>query len=105
MSQSNITVMDRTVLTTISIEEFRGIIEDVVDKVLTKKMPKKDDFRETFLTREETAKILNVTLMTLHNWNNKGILIANKIGNKVLFRESDVKRALTNMDEIKYKQL
>ena len=35
MSQSNITVMDRTVLTTISIEEFRGIIEDVVDKGLS----------------------------------------------------------------------
>lgn len=97
--------MDRTVLTTISIEELRGIIEDVVDKVLTKKMPKKDDFRETFLTREETAKILNVTPMTLYNWHNKGILVSNKIGRKVLYRESDVKRALSNIEDIKYKQL
>lgn len=45
---------------------------------------------ERLITRDETAKLLGVSLVTLHSWIKSGILVAYRIGNKVRFKESEV---------------
>jgi len=49
------------------------------------------------LTRKETAELLGVSLVTLHNWIKSGIIIAYRIGNKVRFKESEVLQSLTKI--------
>ena len=46
---------------------------------------------ERFLSRKDTAKMLNVVLSTLWHWNNEGRLKAIKVGKrKVYYRYDDV---------------
>lgn len=47
------------------------------------------------ITREEAAKILNVTVQTLWRWAKEGILTPVKIGTKVLYRATDIEKMLT----------
>jgi len=48
-------------------------------------------------TRTETAKILHVTLATLNEYTKTGKIVANRIGNRVLYRDSDIHAALNKV--------
>jgi excisionase family DNA binding protein len=50
------------------------------------------------ITRKETARILGVSLVTLHSWVNKNILKAYRIGNKVRFKENEVLESLQEIN-------
>ena len=53
-----------------------------------------------WLTRKETAKLLGVSLVTIHNWSNKkNILTPYKIGNQIRFKKTEVEAILTNSRE------
>jgi excisionase family DNA binding protein len=49
---------------------------------------------DKLLTREETAKMLSISLVTLWDWTNKNILQAYRIGKKVRYKKSEVLEAL-----------
>ena len=49
---------------------------------------------DELLTRKETAARLNITLATLHEYTKSGKIAANRIGNRVLYKESDIQNAL-----------
>jgi len=48
-----------------------------------------------YITRKEVAKIFKITLTTVNDWTNKGILIAYKVANRVYYKQSEVEAALT----------
>jgi transposase len=50
--------------------------------------------REKYLTKEEVKRMCEVCDATLWHWNRKGYLKAIKVGNKVRYRQSDVRRIL-----------
>ena len=54
---------------------------------------------EQLLTREETAKMLSVSLVTLWDWTRKDIIPAYRIGNKVRYKKSEVSEALQKMNK------
>jgi excisionase family DNA binding protein len=45
---------------------------------------------EEFLTRDETAKILKCSTVSLWDWTNKGLLQSYRIGNKVRYKRNEV---------------
>ena len=47
-----------------------------------------------YLTRSEVAKMLNVDLSTLHNWNKAGKLRPLGLGNRVYYLRSDIENSL-----------
>lgn len=49
---------------------------------------------DKLLTREETAKMLSISLVTLWDWTNKDILQAYRIGKKIRYKKSEVLEAL-----------
>jgi excisionase family DNA binding protein len=53
---------------------------------------------DRLITREETAKLLGVSLVTLHNWVKANILKAYRVGNKVRFKESEVFDSLQSIN-------
>ena len=74
-------------------EELIQEIVKVLDKALEKLNINKEAQQEKeFYTREEIAKLLNVSYVTLFNWNNDGKLKANKLGNRVYYSKEDLKR-------------
>lgn len=47
-----------------------------------------------FLTRKETAELFKVSLVTIHDWSNNGILKAYKLGNRTYFKRTELLEAL-----------
>ena len=43
-----------------------------------------------FLTRAEVAKMLNLSLMTVDKYARNGVIKSRRVGNRVLFSESDI---------------
>ena len=56
------------------------------------------DNKTVLLTRQEVAKLLNISLPTLHAWSKANILISYRIGNKVRYKEDEVLEALTSIN-------
>jgi DNA-binding transcriptional MerR regulator len=54
-----------------------------------------DEVKE-FITRKETAKLFNVSLVTIHEWQNNGILKVYKMGNRSFFKYSELLETLYN---------
>jgi len=52
---------------------------------------------EQYLSRKQTAELLHVNLSTLFHWNKSGKLCNVGIGNKVLYRRSDIDKALIDL--------
>ncbi len=51
------------------------------------------------LTRVETAKMLNISVMTLYTWTRTGLLTAYKIGKRhVYYKYDEILAALTRFD-------
>mgnify|MGYP003717000603 FL=1 len=51
----------------------------------------------TLLTRKETAKLLCISLPTLHDWTKTGIIKAHRIGNRVLYKLEEVNDSLSEI--------
>lgn len=55
--------------------------------------------KEKYLTKEEVKEICDVCDATLWHWNRKNYLNTIKIGNKVRYRMSDIRRILEGSDK------
>ena len=58
---------------------------------------------EKAMTVDEVAAMLSVDRSTLHRWDKRGYLIANRIGGKVLYNPEDVQRVLNKRKNNKTK--
>jgi excisionase family DNA binding protein len=56
---------------------------------------------EGYRTRKETAELLNISLPTLHHYTKKGILTGYRVGVRILYKQSEIESALT---QIKYER-
>jgi excisionase family DNA binding protein len=54
---------------------------------------------DRLLTREETSKMLSVSLVTLWDWTRKDLIPAYRIGNKVRYKKGEVLEALQKMNK------
>lgn len=69
-------------------EDFENVVRKVVNQIQVEQQTSKNE--KLTYTREETSKLLNVSYTTLHNWKVQGILIPNKLGNKVYYPKDEV---------------
>ncbi|GAA4940517.1 helix-turn-helix domain-containing protein [Algibacter agarivorans] len=73
-------------------EKIKSQLDDL-KKNFTPKEP--DDF----MSRKETAALLKISLVCLHDWVNKGILHPYKMGNKTYFSRKKVTETLYNSNK------
>ena len=59
----------------------------------------KNNNDEVIITREEAAKLLSISLVTLWDLTRKNKIPAFRIGNKVRYKKSDVLNALTQKNQ------
>jgi predicted lipase len=57
--------------------------------------------KDKLLTREQTAEMLSISLGTLWSWTKKNILISYRIGNKVMYKQSEVYQSLVQINNSK----
>jgi hypothetical protein len=87
-------------LEVIEIETLKKIVGEAVADAISKQ-PQTDE-EPKYLTRSELANQLRVTLVTLWNWQKKGLLTPRKIGNRILYDEAEVNQALATGKLSKY---
>lgn len=75
----------------VSTNDLKDYSINLLNEFLLQFKPKPE---ETFLTVEDVCKRLSVDASTLWRWNNKGYLQKVKVGSKVRYRESDLKKIM-----------
>ena len=86
--------------------ELSAIIkESVKEEILNVLNEQKEISKEKgvkLLNRNETAKMLGVSLVTLHNWCLKGIIPSYRINTRIRFKSEDIDKILLNPRGLKY---
>ncbi len=84
----------------INANDFKNeIVKDVTQALKGYTTTLQNPDNEILLTREETAKLLSVSLVTLWDWTKKDIIPAYRIGNKVRYKKAEVLTALQQMNK------
>lgn len=73
-------------------EELKGQLAEI-----QKYVTPKDNV--ILLTRKEVAKMLGISLPTLHSWVKNGILVSYHIGSKVRFKKDEVLQSLKSIND------
>lgn len=88
--------MTKIVLNNFELSDIKKVVEEVLEKQLKGiQIPKKKELK--LLTRKDTAKFLCISLPTLHEWTKTGVVVAHRIGNRVLYKQDDVHQALSQI--------
>lgn len=85
--------MGKLLLNTIELSDIKKIVEEALEIKLKGFSTQKEN-KLKLLTRKDTAKLLCISLPTLHEWTKTGIVIAHRIGNRVLYKQVEVYQAL-----------
>lgn len=87
--------MDSPVIYQISEDALKRFATDLVEKTRLEIESKiLESKSERYLSREATAKMLDVDCSTLYRWAKCGYLVPSKIGNQVRYKESEIKKRL-----------
>jgi len=92
--------MKKTLLFNFTPEEFQEMMTSAMQSNLENfKQYFKTKEPEKYLSRKQTSALLHVNLSTLFHWNKKGKLHPVHIGSKVLYRYSDIEKALIDLND------
>ena len=78
-------------------------VEELAEVISQKLMPKiklylerveESKDHDTYLTREEAAQYLSISLGTLWSWTKKGLFKSRRLGNKIYYLKADLKNAI-----------
>jgi len=86
-----------------SLADLRTMISDTMEQYL-RPATIETKAPASVLTRQQAAKMLNVSLPTLHFWTKEGIVKGTRIGSCVRYRTTDIEAALVDIDSLKYKR-
>ena len=85
----------------LEVTELQELIETSVKKALEQNQPKQEPTTE-LLTRNEVAKILGISLVTLSEFVKVGKIPAYKINTRVRFKKDEVLNSLKQVQTLKY---
>lgn len=74
------------------------ILEDVRTELKAFKQHFQPIIPAEYITRKEAAKILKVSLVTLSDWNKKGVLKPYRLGNLIRYKRTELDQALIRIN-------
>jgi excisionase family DNA binding protein len=88
--------MQQLMLLPIPFEEFKSVLSDIVKSELKSEIQSLPSQQQPtdLLTRKETAKLLGISLPTLHNWTTEGRIPAYRIARRVRYKRAEVEESL-----------
>lgn len=81
-------------LSTLELSDIKKVVEEVIENKLKNLNPQSEKEGLKLLSRKDTAKLLCISLPTLHDWTKTGIVKAHRIGNRILYKLEEVNDAL-----------
>ncbi|MBV6405540.1 MAG: hypothetical protein GFGODING_02319 [Flavobacteriales bacterium] len=95
--------MDQFILSPVPIEDLERIVAKAVQRELSfalKSDPAPDP--DELLTRKRAAQYLGLSLPTLHDYTQRGIVTAYRIGSRVRYRRGELSNALLKVQAAKH---
>ena len=86
--------MVQNLLIQASLSDIEAVVRKVLDDRLNDLIPQRKEDTPLYLTRDEAAKMLRITLPTLNDWTKLGRIPVQRIGRRVLCALSDIENAL-----------
>lgn len=80
-------------IVTLTTTQLHDFMMEVVKEALQAIEPKKKETAK-YLTRLEVCKALNISLPTLSRYSELGLIPAKRIGNRILYLQSDIEASL-----------
>ena len=93
--------MDCIVIETSAYNDLQAHIQRLLERISALQKKKKKSHANRWLTIEEVCKALSITKLALQYYRSCGIIPYTALGNKVLFREDDI-RCLLEQNLIKH---
>lgn len=84
-------------------DELKNVIREAVREAIPK-APEQATATPDYLTRQEAANMLGVSLVTIDKWSHAGHLQKYRIGGRIRFKAVEVSKALTQVKNLKYKR-
>jgi hypothetical protein len=85
-------------------EEIFQSLTRIENRLIDLSLPKEDGNLK-YLSREEVCTIVKISMPTLNTYTKKGIIKGSKIGNRMLYLESDIKDAIKDATSFKYRRI
>ncbi len=98
--------MQKSILINLNQTDLETVLEKVVNKVLKSHQPNNTNAKPQveLITRQETAKLLGVSLPTLHDWTKNGLIPAHRIGTRVRYKRQEVMNSLNKVQNYQTKK-
>jgi excisionase family DNA binding protein len=78
-----------------TLEHVLAKIENIVQKKFDEKFSQLNPSKKWhYMSRQEVAEHLKISLPTLHEWTKEGLLLSYKIGKRVLYRSDEVEESV-----------
>jgi len=90
--------MEQKLFTSLSLDELDGLIQNSILKVIKNQLPQQPEVKTNYLTRQNTADKLKISLPTLWKLTKEGVIPAYKMGKRVLYRTDEVEKATRQMN-------
>jgi len=90
-------MVDKVILFSISIEELKSIIGEIVEEKLKEVVPKivpTLTSQKEFLSSQEVCHMLQIKMVTLWRYSKDGKLKAHRIGRRIFYRSEEIREAL-----------
>ena len=95
--------METIQINNLGVAELQELIETSVKKALAQTVTKPEPEPETeLLTRNEVAKMLQISLVTLTEWIKQGRVPAYKINSRVRFKKNEILNSLKEVQTLKF---
>jgi len=93
----------KTVILNLSLQELEEIIQRSVETALRRVATESDNENKVdhMLTRKEVAKMLSLSLPTLTKYVKQGKIPAHRIGNRILFKKTEIIESLKEVQNRK----
>jgi excisionase family DNA binding protein len=92
-----------TLIQNLTPEELSETIRSVIREEFSLINPKENS--PHYLSRQEVATLLKISLPTLNEYTRTGIIKGSRIGSRVLYSEEDIKNAIKEIPTYKYRRV
>jgi excisionase family DNA binding protein len=96
--------MENLIFSQIPIDDLKIIISDTIraemQRIATPTPPPETEY----ITRNQCARILGVSLPTLNDWTKRGLIIGYRIGTRVRYKKGEIMDAVKQMQTLKYRR-
>ena len=96
--------MKKVLINDIDVEELLNRIGELIEAKIGKNNIPKTENQSKYLTRTETAALLDIKYPTLAAWTKQGWLTSYKLGNRVYYKPDEVEASLSKLTTNKHKK-